>query len=73
MDRSTSAKRLSRNPHVPNALNDMILRGSGLRWHGPAYVVGAPRRSLGYAFVAPPSIRGRGIRNAVCPHSSATC
>src|SRR5687768_10068701 len=39
----------------------------GLRWHGPISVVGAPRRSYGYAFVAPPRIWGRGTRNAGRP------
>src|SRR5689334_12358442 len=47
----------------------------GLRWHGPTQalrawvppVVGAPRRSYGYAFVAPPRIWGRGTRNAGRP------
>ena len=62
-----------RNPHVPNTLNDMILRDCGLRRHGPVSVVEAPRRSFGYAVVASPRIRGRGARNAECPHSSATC
>ncbi len=35
-----------------------------LRRHGPVSCVGVPRRSYGYAFVAPPWIRGRGVRNA---------
>ena len=36
----------------------------GCEWHGPISVVGAPRRSYGYAFVAPPRSWGRGTRNA---------
>ena len=32
----------------------------GLRWHGPISVVGAPSRSDGYAFEAPPRTWGRG-------------
>ena len=53
-------------PQPPCALSmyDMILLGSGLRWHGPISVVSAPRRSYGYAFVALPRSWSRGIRNA---------
>ena len=51
---------------------DMILRLSGLRWHGPDSVVGAPSRSEGYGVVAPPRIWSRGIRNAArCTSSTA--
>ena len=49
-----------RNPRAPIVMTDMTLRDRGLGRHGPASFVGAPRRSLGYAFVAPPRIRGRG-------------
>ena len=43
---------------------DMVLHGSGLGWHGPISVVGAPSRSDGYGVVAPPRIWSRGIPNA---------
>ena len=46
-------------PPAPFNIYDMILQGSGLRRHGPIFVVGVPRRSLGYAFVAPPRIWSR--------------
>jgi hypothetical protein len=70
-----------RDTPAPKTMIDMILHGSGLRRHGPTHalrawvplVVAAPRRSLGYAVVASPRIWGRGARNAVHPHSSATC
>jgi hypothetical protein len=42
----------------------------GLGRHGPISVVGAPRRSYGYAVVAPPRIWGRGARNAARSRSS---
>jgi hypothetical protein len=54
----------ARNTPEPNTMAAMILGGGGLRRHGPASVVGAPRRSFGYVVVAPPRIRGRGVRNA---------
>jgi hypothetical protein len=61
-----------RDPPVPNNMSDMILPGSGLRRHGPIFVVDVPRRSLGYAVVTSPDPRacarvplwGRGARNA---------
>jgi hypothetical protein len=57
--------------HNHKAIMSLLVRG--LRRHGPIFVVDAPRRSDGYAFVASPRIWGRGARNAVRPHSSATC
>jgi len=62
-----------RNRHAPIIMKDMNLGGRGLGRHGPASVVGAPRRSYGYDFVAPPWIRDRGAPNAGCSPSSATC
>ncbi len=68
-----------RDPPAPNNRGDMTFQGSGLRRRGPVFVVGAPRRSSGYAVVAPrPALRagaprGGGARNAVHPRSSATC
>lgn len=53
-----------RNRHVPINWQHKNLGGLRLGWHGPASVVGAPRRSYGYALVAPPRIRGRGTPNA---------
>ena len=61
-----------RNHPAPNDLVDKRLVVRGLRWHGPTHslrervprVVGAPRRSDGYAFEAPPTGWSRGIRNA---------
>jgi hypothetical protein len=73
-------------PLRPNLMDAKSLGDRGLRRHGPTSValtprncvargprVGAPRRSECYAFVAPPRMWGRGVRNAVCPTSSATC
>ena len=54
------------SPRPPCALDhveDMFALGIGLRRHGPISVVGAPRRSYGYAFVAPPRIWGHGASN----------
>ncbi len=63
------------NRHVPNTKRDNILQADGLGWHGPISVVGAPRRSYGYAFEAPrpaPAARvplwGRGTRGPVRQH-----
>ena len=50
-----------RNHPAPATVLDVILPGSGLGWHGPISVVGAPSRSDGYAVVAPPRIWSRGI------------
>jgi len=64
-----------RNRHVPNTKRDRTLQADGLGWHGPISVVGAPRRSDGYAFEAPrpaPAVRvplwGRGTRGRVRQH-----
>ena len=43
---------MDRDPPAPDNMDDMIIHGRGLRRHGPIFVVDAPRRSLGYAFVA---------------------
>jgi hypothetical protein len=59
-------------PRPPGAHNRMgrnDLNGGGLRWHGPTHalrarvppVVGAPRRSYGYASSRRHRIWGRGI------------
>ena len=53
--------------HVPNTMCGMILQSIGLRWHGPISVVGTPSHGYGHAFVAPPRIWGRGIRNGARP------
>ena len=53
-----------RTHHVPIHMQHRDFVGRGLGWHGSASVVGAPRRSSGYAVVAPPRIRGRGTPNA---------
>ena len=62
-----------RTPPAPITLFGIDLRSHGLGRHGPIFVVGPPRRSLGYAFGKPPRIWGRGAPNAAYPHSSATC
>ena len=41
--------------------DEMDRRVSGLGWHGPISVVGAPSRSDGYGVVATPRIWSRGI------------
>jgi hypothetical protein len=41
----------------------------GCRRHGPVSVVGAPRRSYGYAFGAPPRIQSHGA----CNETRQTC
>jgi len=64
MDEPRGHRRESGGPPEPNYMVGMILCGGGLRRHGPASVVGAPRRSYGYVVVTPPRIRGRGVRNA---------
>ena len=75
---SPRAPTRSVGPPAPNTMTDMIMHSCGLGWHGrptpfgggyPS-VVGASRRSFGYAFDAPthalrarvPRIWGRGIR-----------
>ena len=62
-----------RNTPEPNAMADVILLGGGLRRHGPASVVGAPRRSFGYVVVAPPRIRGGTRRRRVGVRNAARC
>ena len=62
-----------RTPPAPGTLDGIDLEGRGLGRHGPIFVVGSPRRSLGYAVGKPPGIWGRGAPNAAHPHSSATC
>src|SRR5687768_16678994 len=57
---TTSGAAIPLRPHRVDDLQHV----RGLRWHGPISVVGAPRRSYGYAFIAPPRIWGRGTRNA---------
>ena len=63
-----------RSRHVPNTMSDNALQVSGLRWHGcRSYslrvisVVGTPNHGYGHAFVAPPRIWRRGIRNGARP------
>ena len=53
--------------HVPNTMCGIDLHVSGLRWHGPTSVVGTPFHGYGHAFVVPPRIWGRGIRNGARP------
>ena len=65
-----------RDTPAPIIMHDAVKHGRRLRRHSPVSIVGAPRRSYGYAFfalraqssqarfVAPPSIRGCGARNA---------
>ena len=60
--------------HVPNTVCDMILQLHGLRWHEyrgltprPISVVETPQRGYGHAFVVPPWIWCRGIRNETRP------
>ena len=62
-----------RNRHASIHMQKMDLGDRGLGRHGPSSVVGAPRRSSGYAVVAPPWIWGRGAPNAGCSPISATC
>jgi len=53
-----------RDTPAPIIMHDAVKHGRRLRRHSPVSIVGAPRRSYGYAFVAPPWIRGCGVRNA---------
>lgn len=53
-----------RNHAAPNCLVDKVIEVRGLWWHGPIRVVGASRRSDGYAFEAPPTGWSRDIHNA---------
>ncbi|MBT8487301.1 MAG: hypothetical protein HKN72_04385 [Gemmatimonadetes bacterium] len=53
-----------RNHPAPNDWVHNVLAGCGLRWHGASRVVGASRRSDGYAFEAPSTGWCHGIRNA---------
>ncbi len=55
---------MDRDPPAPDNMSDIVLQDSGLRRHGPIFVVDVPRRSLGYAVVTSPRIWGRGARNA---------
>ena len=62
----------TRNPPAP-AQEAKMSANVGLRRDGPISVVGAPRRSYGYAVVAPPRIWGRRARNAArCSPLSAS-
>ena len=59
-----------RSRHVPNTMSNNTVQLSGLRWHGVISVVGTPNHGYGHAFVAPPRIWRRGIRNGTRPLSS---
>ena len=53
-----------RDPPAPIQRADVVNVHAGSGRHGPISIVGAPRSSYGYSFLAPPRIWGRGDRNA---------
>ena len=53
-----------RDPPAPITMNNPVKRGGRLRRDSPVSIVGTPPSSYGYAFVAPPWIRGCRVRNA---------
>ncbi len=58
-----------RPPDARNHMGWMSFTGEGWWRQGPVPFVGTPRRSHGYAFGAPPRVRGPGAAN----ESHQTC
>ncbi len=54
-----------RSRPVPTTMSDKTVQSSGLRWHGAISVVGTPNHGYGHAFVAPPRIWRRSMRNGI--------